>query len=135
MKAKLMITLSLVTVALIAAGFKMQDQKNPWPVPDKFKNMKNPVTSDAESLKAGKTLWSKHCQSCHGKTGLGDGTKAAQLKTDPGNFSATGFQDQTDGAIFYKTTEGRDDMPGFKKKIPDHDEIWSIVNFVRTLKK
>ncbi|MBX3241644.1 MAG: c-type cytochrome [Chitinophagaceae bacterium] len=97
--------------------------------------MKNPVNADAESLKTGKALWAKHCQSCHGKTGLGDGSKAAQLKTDPGNFSAADFHKQTDGSIFYKTSEGRDDMPGFKKKIPDQDEIWSIVNFVRTLKK
>ncbi|MCW5927569.1 MAG: c-type cytochrome [Chitinophagaceae bacterium] len=135
MKAKFIMILSLIIVVIITAGFKMYDQENPWPVPDKFKNMKNPVNADAESLKTGKALWAKHCQSCHGKTGLGDGSKAAQLKTDPGNFSAADFHKQTDGSIFYKTSEGRDDMPGFKKKIPDQDEIWSIVNFVRTLKK
>jgi mono/diheme cytochrome c family protein len=66
---------------------------------------------------------------------LGDGPKAAQLKTEAGDFSTADFQSQTDGAIFYKTSEGRDDMPSFKKKIPDADERWSIVNFVRTLKK
>jgi hypothetical protein len=66
---------------------------------------------------------------------LGDGSKAAQLKTDPGDFSAASFQSQSDGALFYKTSEGRDDMPSFKKKIPDADERWSIINFIRTLKK
>jgi mono/diheme cytochrome c family protein len=97
--------------------------------------MKNPVKSDATSLAEGKELWSKHCQSCHGKTGLGDGTKAAQLKTEPGNFTKADVQSQSDGSLFYKSSEGRDDMPSFKKKIPDEEERWSIINYIRTLKK
>jgi len=106
-----------------------------WPVPDKNKKMANPVKSDAASIAEGKTLFGKHCASCHGKTGHGDGSKAAQLKTDPGDMSSAAFQGQTDGSIFYKTSEGRDDMPSFKKKIPDANDIWNIVNYVRTFKK
>jgi hypothetical protein len=37
--------------------------------------------------------------------------------------------------MFYKITEGRDDMPSFKKKIPEAEERWALVNFMRTLKK
>jgi mono/diheme cytochrome c family protein len=118
----------------ILSGFSLFQQK-PWPVPDNYKNMKNPVASDASSLAEGKTLYTTHCKSCHGTKGLGDGNKAAQLKTEPGDFSKADFQAQSDGALFYKTTEGRDDMPNFKKKIPDADERWSIVNYMRTFKK
>jgi hypothetical protein len=32
-------------------------------------------------------------------------------------------------------TEGRDDMPSFKKKLPEADDRWNLVNFIRTLKK
>ncbi len=110
-------------------------QQKPWPVPDNFKTMKNAVPSDAASIAEGKTLYSTHCKSCHGAKGMGDGTKAATLKTEPGDFSKATFQSQTDGAIFYKTSEGRDDMPAFKKKVPDADDRWNIVNFIRTLKK
>jgi mono/diheme cytochrome c family protein len=109
-------------------------QKKPWAVPDKYDKMSNPVKSDAESIKAGKALWTKHCASCHGKTGLGDGTKAAQLDTEVGDLTTADTQKQSDGALFYKTLEGRDDMPSFKKKIPDEDEIWQIVTFMRSLK-
>lgn len=108
---------------------------DPWVAPDKYVKMKNPVASNAESIAAGKALYAKHCKSCHGTKGLGDGTKAAQLKTKCGDFSTAKFQGQSDGTIFYKTSEGRDDMPSFKKKIPDQEEIWSIVNYLRTLKK
>lgn len=118
----------------VSSGFR-SFQKKPWPVPDAAKNKKNPVASDAESIAAGKALWATHCKSCHGAKGLGDGPKAAQLKTEPGDFSKAETQSQTDGALFYKTSEGRDDMPKFKQKIPDADDIWSIVNFIRTLKK
>lgn len=118
----------------IMSGFSLF-QKKPWVVPDNYKIMKNPVASNPESIADGKTLYGTHCKSCHGAKGLGDGSKAATLKTEPGDFSKADFQLQTDGAIFYKTSEGRDDMPGFKKKIPDAEERWSIVNFIRTLKK
>ena len=107
----------------------------PWPVPANFKSMKNPVASDATSIADGKALWNTHCKSCHGAKGLGDGSKAAQLKTEPGDFSKPIVQTQTDGELFYKLSEGREDMPNFKKKLPEADERWSLVNFIRTLKK
>lgn len=138
MKKKL-ITLIFIVSGLfffnMIIGFKSLVQNEPWPVPDNYKNMKNPVASDAESLATAKTLWAKHCKSCHGAKGLGDGPKAAQLKTESGNFSKADVQSQTDGALFYKTTEGRDDMPGYKKKIPDADDRWALVNYMRTFKK
>ena len=128
--------LVLASFALFSAMISYQSfQNKPWPVPDNFKTMKNPVASNAESIAEGKSLYATHCKSCHGTKGLGDGSKAAQLKTEPGDFSKAAFQGQTDGAIFYKTTEGREDMPSFKKKIADANERWSIVNFMRTLKK
>lgn len=138
MKKKL-ITLVFISGSLfslsILSGFNSFDQQKDWPVPDKYVKMQNPVKSDGESISAGKSLWAKHCQSCHGKSGLGDGSKAAQLKTPVGDFSTASFQKQTDGAVFYKTSEGREDMPSFKKKIPDQDDIWNLVNYIRTFKK
>jgi len=132
----IVITLILIT-GILGASFttKLIQQKKPWPVPDNYKNMKNPVASNAESIAAGKALWGQHCKSCHGTKGLGDGPKAAQLKTEPGDFAKPETQSQTDGSLFYKSSEGRDDMPSFKKKIPDAEERWSLVNYMRTLKK
>ena len=124
-----------VLLFVTLAAFNSFQQKKPWPVPDNYKTMKNPVAADAAAIAEGKTLYGVHCKSCHGAKGLGDGTKAATLKTEAGDFSKPDFQSQTDGALFYKTSEGRDDMPNFKKKIPDADERWSIVNYLRTFKK
>ena len=134
---KLMSIILVMAVGLMAVGFitKSNDSQKPWPVPDKYNKMVNPQKTDAESVKNGKALYVKHCQSCHGKAGLGDGTKSSTLDTDPGDFSTAAFHKQSDGSLFYKTAEGRDDMPSFKKKITDETDIWDVVNFLRTLKK
>jgi len=124
--------LPLVFIISIAT---YQKTNEPWPVPDKWLKMANPVKADAESLASGKELWAKHCQSCHGKSGKGDGSKAAQLKTTPDDLSKAEIQKQPDGAFFYKTAEGREDMPSFKKKITDQDDIWALVNYIRSFKK
>ena len=118
---------ALVLVALLYA-FVAQD---PWPVPDNYKNLSNPVAADGESLSIGKSLYTQHCKSCHGKEGLGDGPKAEQLDTPSGDFTMEEFQGQSDGSLFYKTKEGRGDMPSFSKKIPDDEDIWHIVNYLR----
>lgn len=130
------IVLALMT-GFVGASFTIRatQQQKPWPVPDADKNKVNPINADASSIADGKALWTTHCQSCHGKKGLGDGSKAAQLKTEPGDFSKATTQSQTDGSLYYKISKGRDDMPGFKKKIPENDDIWSLVNFMRTMKK
>ncbi|CAN5420127.1 hypothetical protein BH10BAC3_BH10BAC3_28270 [soil metagenome] len=127
--------MTIIVSIFIVLSLAFQEKSKPWPVSDAAKNKKNPVASNAESIAAGKELWSTHCKSCHGAKGLGDGNKAAQLKTEPGDLSKADFQSQTDGALFYKTSEGRDDMAAFKKKIPDEEDRWSLVNFIRTLKK
>jgi mono/diheme cytochrome c family protein len=136
MKPKALITMMIITALIVAnLAFKYKGDHKPWPVPDKFKNMKNPVASNAESIAAGKALWTTHCKSCHGAKGMGDGVKASQLKTEPGDFTKAVVQAETDGELFYKISEGREDMPAFKKKIPDEEDRWSVVNFTRTFKK
>jgi mono/diheme cytochrome c family protein len=105
-----------------------------WVVPDKYVKMKNPVPADQDAS-IGKSLYEKHCKSCHGKEGYGDGPKAADLKGDLGDFSSAEFQKQTDGELFYKTTFGRDDMPEFAKKMAEDEDRWLVVNYMRTLKE
>ena len=121
-------------VGLSVLCFAFMPDKKPWNAPADAAGKANPQKGP-ESIANGKALFAKHCQSCHGKTGMGDGTKASELKTEPGDFSKGAFQSQSDGSIFYKVSEGRDDMPSFKKKITDANDLWDVVNYVRTLKK
>jgi len=128
--------LSAIFMSAVFMSFiGLQDQKKggPWDVPAAYKSKKAPA-STAQSVNLGKMLWAKHCKSCHGNNGLGDGPKAASLKTLPGNFKAAEFQGQPDGAIYYQSFVGRDEMPNFEKKVVDEEERWALVHFIRTLK-
>ena len=128
---KLVMIIGVISLALLA--FTKVDQDK-WVVPAKYKTMKNP-TDPKVDMSIGKSLYDKHCKSCNGKNGYGDGTKADGLKGDLGDFSSEEFQKQTDGELFYKTTFGRDDMPEYSKKIPQDEDRWLIVNYMRTLKE
>ncbi len=137
-KKSINLTLIMLIFGWVTMSFythTQDDKRKPWKVPEASKIKKNPVKTGAESTAAGKTLYAKHCKSCHGSKGLGDGPKAKELDTPSGDFSVKEFQSQTDGELFYKTKEGRDDMPTFKKKIPDDEDIWNLVNYMRTLAK
>ena len=135
MKSKVILSASILSISLLSLAFTTPQQPKPWVAPDKDAKAVTPVKSNAASIAAGKELWQTDCSSCHGKKGLGDGSKAAQLKTQPSDFSKAPFQTQSDGSIFYKIAEGRGDMPSFKKKLPDAEDTWNLVVFIRSLKK
>ena len=126
----------LFTGTFLMAFVTPQDKKmgGPWDIPAKNKAMKNEYADDASLLKVGKMLYSKHCKSCHGNLGKGDGPKAASLDTGIRSFDSADFQAQSDGVIYYQSFIGRDEMPNFEKKIPDDEDRWAIVNYMRSLK-
>ena len=137
-KNLLAVTVFFLGALLLFAFTIPQDQKKggPWNIPDKYKTMKNPYKGNAEVTNVGKMLYAKHCKSCHGNLGQGDGPKAATLTTNCGNLSSATWQNaNTDGALYYMTIIGRDEMPNFEKKITTEKERWDIVSFIRTLKK
>lgn len=128
---KFLIPIAVVALFFYAFTSPVQDE---WVVPEKYVNMKNP-TDPSVDLNIGKALYKKHCQSCHGSEGYGDGPKADGLEGDLGDFSSEEYHEQTDGELFYKTSFGRGDMPEYTKKMPDDEDRWLIVNYMRTLKE
>ena len=135
---KLMAILTMVILVGTTTSLMIpQHQKKgaKWEIPAKYKTMVNPYKGNKRDAKLGKMLYSKYCKSCHGSKGLGDGSKAAQLKTLPGDFSTEAFQSYTDGELYYMITVGRDEMKSYSKKIPDEENIWGIISHLRTLKK
>lgn len=128
------IIIGLSLFSLVKVYGQDKPKGKPWSVPDEAVKMKNPVKADESNLKEGKDLYSQHCKSCHGVKGKGDGTKAAQLEIQCGDFSSDEFSKESDGSIFWKTTEGRKPMPSFNEKLSDQ-ERWLVINYIRTLKE
>jgi mono/diheme cytochrome c family protein len=119
---------ALFTLTLLA--FTVPQEK--WDVPAEYKNMENEYAGEDEDG-IGEELYAKHCKSCHGKEGYGDGTKSAELETPMRDLSTEEVQAQTDGELFYKGIIGRDEMPNFEKKIRDDEDRWMVVNYLRAL--
>ena len=126
---KILTIIGVVSLALFSFTTLIQEE---WKVPAKYETMKNPIDAKTDAA-IGKSLYTKHCKSCHGAEGYGDGPKADEMNGNLGDFSSEEFQAQSDGALFYKTTIGRDDMPEFTKKLPEDEDRWLIVNYMRTL--
>ena len=126
---KILMTLGVISFALVSFTKLAQEE---WKVPAKYEKMTNPEEASKENISLGKNLYSKHCKSCHGKDGLGDGPKADEVDGNLGDFSSEEFQSQSDGALFYKSYIGRKDMPNFEKKMSEED-MWLTVHYMRTL--
>ena len=134
MKKQLLIISAIFigSITLLSLNSNEMSQE-PWEVPAKYKKMKNPYLDKSDSENIGRILYSKHCKSCHGKKGLGDGTKAEELDTEMPDFTNKDFKKQSDGSLYYKTYIGRDDMPSFNKKITDKEEQWMVINYIKNL--
>ena len=128
------VLISLFTLFLMAF-IKPVSTSESWKVPAKYKKMKNPYLGIEDPDRIGKSLYVVHCKSCHGKTGMGDGTKSKSLDTPMPDFTKKDIQSQTDGELYYKTIFGRDEMPSYEKKIRDEEDRWLLVNYIRKLNK
>lgn len=124
--AALTIVFAMSLFSFIAA------EKKAWDIPAKYKAMKIQKKGDKESIALGKTLYTKHCKSCHGG-GKGDGAKASSLKTKMDDFTAPAFKALPDGSKYYMSFVGREEMPNFEKKIVDEEERWAIINYMNSL--
>ena len=103
-----------------------------WTAPARAARKKNPVASDDASIAAGKQVYVQQCLSCHGETGKGDGPAAKDLDKKPGDLSSTKVQEQSDGALFWKITEGRKPMASFEKLLTE-EQRWQTINYLRSL--
>jgi len=105
-----------------------------WVAPAEAIAQKNPLDGNKEVLADAKKLYVTMCAPCHGEKGKGDGPAAAALNPKPADHSSKSVQAETDGSLFYKMTTGRGPMQSFRTKLTDAQR-WSLVNYIRTLKK
>lgn len=107
-------------------------QGKEWVVPERRARRPNPVPAGALAITRGREVYRQECRSCHGMTGRGDGPKAAELDSKVPDLTVARTQAQTDGALFWKITEGRGDMPNTKTALSD-EQRWMVVHYIRTL--
>ncbi len=122
------------TVILFLLGASEIQQAKPWVAPKDADEVKNPLKNNEVATAEGKKLYVKLCVVCHGDKGKGDGTASAAIIPKPANHSSLKVQSQTDGAIFWKITNGRPPMASYKTTLKE-EQRWQLVNYIRELGK
>ena len=106
-----------------------------WKAPALAINLENPLIKfkgNAKMINLGKSLYTQQCATCHGDSGLGEGSAAKYLQKSPTNLTTKKFQSQTDGEIFWKIINGNSPMPTFSEMLTEN-KIWIVVNYLRSL--
>lgn len=128
----LMICFFLFIISEFAACNSSKDPDKNWTAPSGADNVKSPFSHSAEMEEKGQKLYNVYCRTCHGETGFGDGAAGSGLDPKPANFHRGKVQRQTDGAIFYKLSNGRGSMPAFKNSLSE-EQRWQLVSYIRKL--
>lgn len=125
-------TLFAVCIALFALPICVQAAGKDWKAPAAAAAKKNPVPADEKSVTEGRRTYIRECASCHGRTGKGDGTRAKELKTPPGDLTSAKVAGESDGELFWKITTGNEPMESYQTKLTDQQR-WELVNYIRNL--
>jgi len=127
------IALSSFMFMLIGSSKRPKQDPN-WVAPKYANDIKNPHRGDEKATAQGKKLFNNMCAICHGKKGKGNGVAGVSLIPRPANFLAIDVKKETDGAIFWKMTEGKPPMASYKEILTD-DQRWDLVCYIRQLQK
>lgn len=99
---------------------------------DEVKTLKNPVPFNKASWARGRILYIRDCTECHGADGksLVDVVANATDLTEPKLWKSG----TSEGEVFRSIRDGAGDaMPPFSDKIEKSEDMWHLVNFVRSL--
>jgi mono/diheme cytochrome c family protein len=82
----------------------------------------------------GKAVYERHCQSCHGIGGYGDGPEAAALKVRPANFHRVGSFLKSDEELLRTIEHGVvfSPMHSWRGQLTD-GEMQDVVAYIRLL--
>ena len=127
------IVLFLFMLSITLSSF-VSTQDDKWVAPKEADQLINPLAKDNSAIEKGKKIYNQVCAVCHGRTGKGDGPNALTLKKKPADHSSKEVQIQSDGALYWKISKGRDPMPTYKD-VFSKTQRWQLVMYLRTLKE
>ncbi len=100
--------------------------------PDEYRDRKNPLSSTADVIAAGRTAFANRCALCHGDEGRGDG-REGPFDPPPADFTA---RRRDDAYLFWRLSEGGTALP-FCSAMPAFRDLyterqrWELVVFIQ----
>jgi mono/diheme cytochrome c family protein len=107
-----------------------------WAAPAEYRNLKNPVLANGESIRNGLAHFADHCAVCHANDGSGDTEMGRGLFPRAPDMRAAATQSLSDGELFYIIEHGVrfTGMPAWSTGTLEGEEAsWHLVNFLRHL--
>jgi len=94
--------------------------------------LKNPLAASEANLADGKDIYTKFCQHCHGKTGMGDGPTVEAGHPPPPAYNSTSLAGLVEGKMFHSITYGKNLMGPHASQL-NTEERWKVILYVQTL--
>jgi mono/diheme cytochrome c family protein len=118
--------LRIASLLLLSTAFALAQSPEPstWKAPAEDAAKKNPLKNKPALAAGGQEIFGRMCAVCH---------EAGEKQAGP-KLSSTAVQKETDGALFWKISNGnsRTGMPSFSS-LPD-SQRWQLVLYIRTLR-
>ena len=99
---------------------------------EEAKKLKSPIPFSKESIGRGRAVFARNCTACHGADGKSEVDVVANATdlTEPKLWRSG----TTEGEIFRSIRDGAGDtMPAFKSQLQKEEDLWHLVNFIRSL--
>jgi mono/diheme cytochrome c family protein len=131
-KSIALLFLPFALLPLLAVGSQELHPPTPHRHPE-AQTLKNPIPIDGTSIEEGRKLYLRHCASCHGPSGKGDGSMALAGGTPANLTDETWDHGSSDGEIFVVIRDGTSsDMEPYKDRLTEK-QMWQVVNYIRSL--
>ncbi len=104
-----------------------------WQAPDEYAQRANNSPADEESLRRAEEVYKFYCATCHGIDGRGRGPDV-NFNRRVADLTSPKLLQKTDGALFWKITEGGWPMPAFwEGDVLSEADLWALIHYVRSL--
>ena len=128
------VTLLLFASLLSLASLARAQER--WTAPAEADSLGNPFwMDDAEVTARGEELYLTWCSTCHGEQGDGAGEAGQAWDPPPADFTSMEVKKQSDGALFWKLSNGNPPNMLAYDKVLSEEERWRLVTYLRHLAK
>ena len=96
------------------------------------KKLKSPIPYTKKSIGQGRNVYMRYCTGCHGA----DAKATVDVVADATDLTSPNLwkNGTTEGEIFRSIVQGQGaSMPSFKSQIAQQEDIWHLINFIRSL--
>lgn len=126
------IGIGAVSLSSFTGSIQPAQGQDRWVAPAWADTLVSPYHDEPLTLANGEELFGLYCASCHGESGYGDGAAGGALGQKPANFHDSLVKKQTNGALFWKMSNGKGNMPPFQD-VFTAEQRWQLVAYLRKL--